>query len=115
MNPLALIDKAERCVVSLAVRTTQAEGPAIDLLRQVIADAAARGLAIHRYSTNGNQRNGGTWIRTYAAHPADSPRPRLSKQCVGPYICVNREGPGVNSKFFRKLQQLHAKILAGAM
>ena len=112
MNTLAIIKAAEQCVVSSAVRTTQTTGPAIQLLRQVIADAATRNFAIHRYSTNGNRKNGGNWIRTYSAHPADLPRPRLSRHCSGPYISVNRESPGADSKFYRNLKRLHAAILA---
>jgi hypothetical protein len=112
MKTIAIIETAEQCVVASALRATNATGPAIDLLRQVIADAAARNLAIHRFSTNGNRKNGGNWIRTYTAHPADLPRPRLSGHCDGPAISINREGSGANSKFFLKLQQLHSAILA---
>jgi len=112
MNTLAIIETAEQCVVASAIRTTKATGPAINLLRKLIADAAARNFAIHRYSTNGNRRNGGTWIRTYISHPANLPRPRLSRHCQGPRITVNREAPGVDSKFHRNLQRLHAAILA---
>jgi hypothetical protein len=112
MNTRMLIINAEQSVVGAAIRTAQSEGPAIDLLRNVIADAAARKLAIHRYSTNGNRNNGGNWIRTYAAHSANKPRPRLSRHCDGPFIRVNRESAGVNSKFFRNLQELRERILA---
>ena len=108
----AIIETAEQRVVAPALTTTQVEGPAIARLRQIVADAAAHGLAIHRYATNGNRHNGGIWIRIYAAHPANLPRPRLSRQCKGPCISVNREGPGADSRFYRKLQQLHSAILA---
>ncbi len=111
MNTLAIIVTAEQSVVAPAVRTTKTNGPAITLLRRLIGDAATRGLAIHRYSTNGSRKNGGTWIRTYIAHPADLPRPRLSRHCQGPRITVNREAPGVDSKFYRSLLRLHAAIL----
>jgi hypothetical protein len=112
MNTLAVIETAEQCVVANAVRTTKTTGAAINLLRQLIADSAARNFAIHRYATNGNRKNGGTWIRTYIAHPADLPRPRLSRHCHGPYMSVNRESPGANSQFYCELQRLHAAILA---
>jgi hypothetical protein len=108
----ALIETSEEYVVSRVVLTTHALGPAIELLRQVIADAAIRGLAIHRYATNGNHGNGGYWIRTYIAHPADLPRPRLSRHCQGPSISINRESPGADSMFYRSLQWLHVAILA---
>ena len=106
-----IVDDAERDVVAAALRTTGHVGPAIDLLRKAIADAAARGLAIHRYGTNGNARNGGTWIRTYAANPAGKPRPRLSRDCEGPWISVNREAAGTGSHFYRQLKWLHTEIL----
>jgi len=112
MNNLAIIATAEQRVVAPAVRTTKTNGPAINLLRKLIGDAAIRGLAIHRYSTNGNRKNGGNWVRIYIAHRADLPRPRLSRHCSGPYISVNRESPGSDSNFFRSLQRLHAAILA---
>lgn len=112
MNTIAIIETAEQYVVAPALRTTQTTGPAISLLQLVIADAAARNFAIHRYSTNGNRRNGGTWVRTYIAHPADLPRPRFSRHCSGPYISVNREGSGADSEFYRNLKRLHTAILA---